>query len=51
MRSCCEGILDEEGQSALIDAAWSVTELDDARILMEVIGRRNERTALPLPSF
>ena len=51
VRSCCEGILDEEGQSALIDAAWSVTELDDARILMEVIGRRNEPRRRPSASL
>jgi 2-methylcitrate dehydratase PrpD len=37
VRSCCEGVLDEERQSALIDTAWSITQLSDARKLMEVI--------------
>lgn len=37
VRSCCEGVLDEAGQTALIDAAWSVTGLTDAGKLMEII--------------
>lgn len=30
VRSCCEGVLDTKRQTALIDAAWSVTKLKDA---------------------
>jgi 2-methylcitrate dehydratase PrpD len=37
VRFCCEGVLDRKGQSALIDAARSVTQLKDATKLMEVI--------------
>jgi 2-methylcitrate dehydratase PrpD len=37
VRSCCEGILDEKGQSALIDTAWSAAQLRDAAYLMDVI--------------
>ena len=36
-RSCCEGVLDGEGQSILIDAAWSVTKLADAGELMRIV--------------
>ena len=36
-RSCCEGILDDEGQSILIDAAWSITKLADAGELMRIV--------------
>lgn len=37
VRSCCEGVLDEERQSALIATAWSITQLSDAGKLMEII--------------
>jgi 2-methylcitrate dehydratase PrpD len=37
MRSSCEGVLDEKAQSALIDAAWSITRLKNAGKLMELI--------------
>jgi 2-methylcitrate dehydratase PrpD len=37
VRSCCEGILDEKGQSVLIDTAWSAAQLRDAAYLMDVI--------------
>jgi hypothetical protein len=37
VRSCCEGVLDAEKQTALIDAAWSVVQLPDASKLMEVV--------------
>lgn len=37
VRSCCEGVLDRQGQLALIDAAWSVTQLTDAAKLMRII--------------
>ncbi len=36
-RSCCEDILDDDGQSALIDAAWSVARLADAGELMRIV--------------
>ncbi len=36
-RSCCEGVLDEKKQAALIEAAWSVTQLRDAGALMETV--------------
>jgi 2-methylcitrate dehydratase PrpD len=41
-RSCCEGILDEKQQMALIDAAWSVGELPDSSKLMNVLNRLPE---------
>lgn len=37
VRSCCEGILDHDRQRRLIDAAWRVGELADARELAAVI--------------
>jgi 2-methylcitrate dehydratase PrpD len=37
VRSCCDGILDAEKQTALIDAAWSVAQLKDASNLMQII--------------
>jgi 2-methylcitrate dehydratase PrpD len=37
VRSCCEGVLDNGNQSSLIDAAWSVAKLADARKLMQII--------------
>ena len=37
--SCCEGNLDNAGQSALIDAAWSVLQLKDAGKLMALMNR------------
>jgi 2-methylcitrate dehydratase PrpD len=37
VRSCCEGILDEEMQVTLIDTAWSVSHLKNATRLMEVV--------------
>jgi 2-methylcitrate dehydratase PrpD len=37
VRSCCEGVLDAEKQTALIDAAWSVGQLPDASKLMRLI--------------
>ena len=36
-RSCCEGVLDEKKQAALIETAWSVTRLPDAGVLMEAV--------------
>ncbi|MGH7855489.1 MAG: MmgE/PrpD family protein [Candidatus Binatia bacterium] len=37
VRSCCEGVLEDKAQSKLIDAAWSVTRLDDASRLMRML--------------
>jgi 2-methylcitrate dehydratase PrpD len=37
VRSCCEGVLDAEKQSTLIDTAWSVARLKDATKLMKVL--------------
>jgi 2-methylcitrate dehydratase PrpD len=37
VRSCGEGVLDDKGQSALIEAAWAVAQLNDAAKLMELI--------------
>src|SRR5918998_976942 len=37
VRSCCEGVLDAERQSSLIDAARSVLQLRNAGRLMEII--------------
>jgi 2-methylcitrate dehydratase PrpD len=37
VRSCCEGVLDRERQTALIDCAWSVERLSDVSKLMEAI--------------
>jgi hypothetical protein len=37
VRSCCDGVLGKGAQSELIDAAWSVTRLDDATRLMRIL--------------
>jgi 2-methylcitrate dehydratase PrpD len=37
VRSCCDGVLDRERQSSLIDAARSVLQLKNAGWLMEII--------------
>ena len=37
VRSCCEGVLDPTRQTRLIDAAWSVVDLDDVGMLMRII--------------
>ena len=42
VRSCCEGVLDNERQNALVDAAWSVAELKDATKLMELMNEVRE---------
>jgi 2-methylcitrate dehydratase PrpD len=39
VRSCCAGVLDDAAQAQLIDAAWSVTGLNDASRLMRLINR------------
>jgi 2-methylcitrate dehydratase PrpD len=36
-RSCCEGVLDDKQQSAMIDTAWSVARLINAGQLMDVL--------------
>jgi 2-methylcitrate dehydratase PrpD len=37
VRSCCEGVLDRERQTILIDTAWSVSQLVDAGKLMQAL--------------
>jgi 2-methylcitrate dehydratase PrpD len=37
VRSCCDGVLDLERQSNLIETAWAVTQLPDAVKLIEAI--------------
>jgi 2-methylcitrate dehydratase PrpD len=37
VRSCCDGVLDEERQSLLIEIGWAVAQLGDAGRLMEII--------------
>jgi 2-methylcitrate dehydratase PrpD len=37
VRSCCEGVLADEEQVKLIDAARSITNLPDTALLMETI--------------
>ena len=39
VRSCCDGVLDAAAQATLIEAAWSVTRLDDAAKLMRIINQ------------
>ena len=39
VRSCCDGVLEEQHQSALIDSGWSVTQLKDASTLMKIINK------------
>jgi 2-methylcitrate dehydratase PrpD len=43
VRSCCEGVLDAQAQTILIDTAWSVSKLDNAGLLMEQINLRQRR--------
>ena len=37
VRSCCDGILNDNAQSILILTAWSVAQLKDASKLMQII--------------
>ena len=37
VRSCCDGVLNTERQSLLIETAWAVGQLPDASKLMEII--------------
>jgi 2-methylcitrate dehydratase PrpD len=39
VRSCCEGVLDENSQAMLIEAAWSIGKMKDAARLMEIINK------------
>jgi 2-methylcitrate dehydratase PrpD len=39
VRSCCEGVLNSAAQAKLIDAAWSVTLLQDSGQLMRIINQ------------
>jgi 2-methylcitrate dehydratase PrpD len=45
--SCCEGVLDEERQSTLIDTAWSIAQLSDAGMLMQVINCMSKSKKAP----
>jgi 2-methylcitrate dehydratase PrpD len=38
-RSCCQGLLDEKAQTALIDAAWNIRQLANACMLAEILNR------------
>ncbi|QFT83873.1 MmgE/PrpD family protein [Halomonas sp. THAF12] len=35
VRSCCDGVLDEQAQADLIDTVWKIQELDDVAALAE----------------
>ena len=35
VRSCCDGVLDEQAQSELIADVWKVLELDDVSVLAQ----------------
>jgi len=37
VRDCCQGALTEEATEALIEAVWSILELEDAQVLAEMI--------------
>jgi 2-methylcitrate dehydratase PrpD len=37
VRSCCENVIDASSQAKLIDTAWSVSKLLDARRLMMLL--------------
>lgn len=37
VRSCCDGVLSTEAQDTLIRTAWSVTDLQDANAIAELI--------------
>ena len=37
VRSCCEQVLAADAQAKLIEAAWSVTQLDNAAVLMRIL--------------
>jgi 2-methylcitrate dehydratase PrpD len=39
VRSCCDGVLDEARQAKLIETAWSISKLLDARRLMMLLNR------------
>lgn len=48
VRSCCDGVLDQERQTILINAAWSITRAKDAGKLMEIINDVCADQDLPL---
>jgi 2-methylcitrate dehydratase PrpD len=37
VRSCCDGVLDKEHQSLLVETGWAIAQLGDAGKLMEII--------------
>ncbi len=42
VRSCCDGVLGNSAQGILIDAAWSITSLDNAAQLMKMLNRLDD---------
>ncbi|MDH3444084.1 MAG: MmgE/PrpD family protein [Deltaproteobacteria bacterium] len=42
VRSCCEGVMDDEATTNLISNAWNVVQLSDAGKLMKMINRVGE---------
>jgi 2-methylcitrate dehydratase PrpD len=48
VRSCCDGVLDQERQTNLINVAWSVARLSDAGMLMGLINDVRGDKELPL---
>jgi 2-methylcitrate dehydratase PrpD len=41
VRSCCEGVLNEQTQNKLIDAVWSVTNTGEVKKFVEIINQIN----------
>ena len=39
VRSCCEGVVEKQAQSKLIDSGWAVTQLKDVSSLMKIINK------------
>jgi hypothetical protein len=39
VRSCCDGILENTDQTALIDSAWSILRLPNVSRFMEIINK------------
>ena len=37
VRSCCDGVLDNDAQKRLIETAWRITELNDATVLADLM--------------
>ena len=41
-RACCEGVLDRDEQDRLIKTVWRIRDLDDARVLADVIQPKSD---------